>query len=328
MDPESALPGTPRHPIRVVARRTGLNPTLLRAWERRYGVVAPGRSDGGQRLYSDQDVERLLLLKEVTDGGRSIGTVAELSHEALKDLAAEDRAALARREAMQEPLPTASLGTGHEPPVAQALSAVEGLDPSRLERLLRREVVTLGADRFLDSLVAPLLQIIGQRWRDGLLRPAHEHVAVAVIRQTLGWILERAREGATGETLVVGILSGEEHDLGALLAATTAALQGWRVVFLGEDLPPEEVALAARSVAAAAVGISVVSPRMREQVPDQVRQLLESLPDEIPILLGGAGGPEVAERLASDRVTGVDTLEGLRTRLEELSLEAGGPKAG
>lgn len=84
----------PRHPIRVAAQRTRLTPATIRAWERRYDAVAPTRSAGSQRLYSDLDVERLRTLQELTGAGRSISMVAGLSDEAAADLLSEDRAAI------------------------------------------------------------------------------------------------------------------------------------------------------------------------------------------------------------------------------------------
>jgi len=80
----------PRHPIRVVAQRTGLTPATLRAWERRYGAVDPGRSDAGQRLYSDRDLERLTVLRTLTEAGRPISMVAALSAQEATDLMLED----------------------------------------------------------------------------------------------------------------------------------------------------------------------------------------------------------------------------------------------
>src|SRR5919107_4915681 len=77
----------PRHPMRVVTRRTGLSADVLRVWEKRYGVVTPSRSDTGRRLYSDTDIERLRLLHRATLAGRSIGQVAGLSTPALLELA-------------------------------------------------------------------------------------------------------------------------------------------------------------------------------------------------------------------------------------------------
>src|SRR5512141_2772591 len=76
--PTSTESQTPRYPVRLVALRTGLTPHVLRAWERRYGVVSPARTEGGQRLYSDLDIERLRLLRRLTDRGHAIGRIASL----------------------------------------------------------------------------------------------------------------------------------------------------------------------------------------------------------------------------------------------------------
>src|SRR5687768_1892912 len=91
MKSNTSTPGTqPRHPIGVVARRTGLKPDLIRAWERRYGAVEPGRTDTRRRFYSDADIHRLLLLRQVVKTGRGIGQVAQLSNEDLEALIAEE----------------------------------------------------------------------------------------------------------------------------------------------------------------------------------------------------------------------------------------------
>lgn len=307
-EPEHDLP---RHPIRVVAERTGVSPTLLRAWERRYGVVEPARSEGRQRLYSDADVDRILLLRRVTEAGRTIGKVAGLSNADLRELHAEDEAARRRR--------MAGSGTGVAPAgVEAALAAVESLDPERLETLLRREMVSLGGERFLEAVVAPLLARIGQEWRAGRLRPAHEHVAVAVVKQVLGWMLEQARSQEAEQTVVVGTLSGERHELGALLAATAAALEGWRPILTGEDLPPEEIALAAVSVSASAVGISVVSPDDWTSTQRQVRELLEILPEETRLVVGGAGAGDLARMVSDVRIRVAASLTEFRETLRAM----------
>lgn len=302
----------PRHPIRVVAERTGVSPTLLRAWERRYSVVDPARSEGGQRLYSDADVERILLLRRVVDAGRSIGKVAELPDGELRALRDEDEAARRRRTA-------GSPGGGPAAGVDAALVAVESLDPEALKTVLRRELVSLGGDRFLEAMVSPLLARIGEEWRAGRLRPAHEHVAVAVIKQVLGWMLEQARRQDSERTVVVGTLSGERHELGALLAATAAALEGWRPILTGEDLPADEIAMAAQAVSAAAVGVSVVSPDDWSSMQRQVRELLDTLPQDTRLILGGAGAADLARMLADVRVNVAGSLVAFRETLRELA---------
>jgi methanogenic corrinoid protein MtbC1 len=273
-------------------------------------VVDPGRSEGGQRLYSDEDVDHLLLLRRVTEAGRAISTVSALSTRELEGMAAEDQAALAAR-----PQTEAEGAPSSRDRVEDALSAVEELDPARLESVLRREVVLLGGERFLDELVAPVLREIGIRWRAGSLRPAHEHAAVAVIKQVVGWMLERARQGASGKKFVVGTLSGEKHELGALLAATVAAMEGWQVVFLGQDLPGEEIALTVRSVGAAAVGVSVVNPIDFDGIPAQLQSLLDELPPGVPVILGGAGAVDVARVVGDDRIIALRTMADFRRAL-------------
>lgn len=300
-----------RHPIRVVASRTGLTPTLLRAWERRYSVVEPGRSEGGQRLYSDDDIERLLLLKRATDAGRAIRLVADLPVADLRTLVEEDRTARA-------PAPPAG-DARVDRAFAAAWSAVEAMDADGLETELRRAVVTLGSAAFTDRLVAPLLRAIGEKWRDGSMRPAHEHVATEVVKRVLHWMVEPARADDHGPGAVVGTLSGELHGLGALLAGATAALDGWRVTVLGQDLPPEEFAHAARTVGARMVGISAVNPLSVDGIPGQLQALLDALPPEVSVVVGGPAATELATAVADGRLRAVDSLAAFRHVLRELA---------
>lgn len=299
-----------RHPIRVVAERTGLSPTLLRAWERRYGVVEPGRSDGGQRLYSDEQVDRLLLLRQTVDAGRSIGSIADRSTSELRRMLEEDREARAARARAERP-------AADSVDLSAAVDAVRRMDASGLDRELRRLTVTLGAERFLDAALSPLLTSIGEEWRAGNLRPAQEHVATAVIRQILGWLLERSRS-ESDRRVVVGMLSGENHDLGGLLAATSAALAQWEVLFLGEDLPPAEIAAAAHAMPADVVGLSIVSPLSWDGIPGQLEELLELLAPTTKVVLGGAFGSELRDLIDHPRVTAVSDLAAFRSLLREM----------
>lgn len=299
----------PRHPIRVVAARSGLTPNLLRAWERRYGVVEPGRSEGGQRLYSDADIERLALLKQVTDAGRSIGQVSALAVDALRALVAEDQGARAPADLSDERLDRA---------LAEAWSSVEAMDADQLEADLRRAVVTLGSEAFTDRLVAPLLRTIGDRWHSGDLRPAHEHLASQVVKRVLHWMVEPARGDGDGPRAVIGTLSGEHHEMGALLAGATAALEGWHVTYVGQNLPAEDFCLAARTVGARVIGISTVNPLEVDGVLGQFRQLLEAAPEGVQVVAGGRVAADLAVALADARLTIVPSLAEFRSVLREL----------
>src|SRR5207244_2166406 len=175
--------GQHRHPMRVVTRRTGLSADLLRAWERRYQLVTPSRSEGGHRLYSDADIEHLRLLYRATLAGRTIGQVAELPRDALVALVRQDAAADAAAERASGAPERAA---PHTPPSAadylgDCLRTVERLDATALEATLRRAAVALPAAAFLDTLVVPLLERVGTGWREGTLRPVHGHLASAVL---------------------------------------------------------------------------------------------------------------------------------------------------
>ena len=138
-----------RHPIRVVSEQTGLSPDVLRAWERRHGVVVPGRSVGGQRLYSDADIDRLALLVKATRAGRTLGQAAALPLEELRQLVAED----AERGATR----LTPAGDYRD----RAFGAVADLAPERLQAVLRTAVLSVGTSEYLDEVLTPLLRRIG-----------------------------------------------------------------------------------------------------------------------------------------------------------------------
>ena len=150
-----------RHPIRVVAQRTGLSTPVLRAWERRYSAVEPTRSDGGQRLYSDADIRRLQLLATAVDGGRSIGLIAGLGIEELESLIDGARKA-----------PVHVPGGAVAPDVdrvERALEYVRDLKVVDLEDYLMRAAVELRPHELVEGLMVPLLQEIGREWQSGWL---------------------------------------------------------------------------------------------------------------------------------------------------------------
>jgi len=189
--------GSPRHPIRVVAQRTGLTPAVLRAWEKRYEVVVPSRNEGGQRLYSDDDVLRLSLLHRAVEEGRNISQVASLSTEGLQELVREDEK---ERRGAGDPEPLGGRSVARI--LGGAQRAVNGMDPTELERVLTRGVLAFSVSIVLDDIVVPLLSRIGTDWEAGRIGPAHEHVATVVIRRFLEWLLGAVDVGDGAPVLV------------------------------------------------------------------------------------------------------------------------------
>ncbi len=305
----------PRHPIRVVAQRTGLTPATLRAWERRYRVVDPGRSEGGQRLYSDRDVERLRRLHALTEAGRPISLIASLPDEELEQLHAEDRS---RRYV---PLTTESANGRNdvEALVTSAFERVAGLDGDGLEAVLRRAAVTLGVHTFLEDVVTPLLHRVGDAWARDTLGPAHEHLCTGVIQSVLAWLHEPVAGGANGPRLVVATLPGERHGLGAMLVAAAAGLEGWQVTYLGVDLPADEIARAAQAVGARAVALSVVNADTVSDAVDALGALRRALGPAVGLLVGGGAAARMSAAALPAGVERLENLAGLTEALARLA---------
>jgi len=301
---------TPRHPIRVVARRTGLTPALLRAWEKRYGVVEPSRSEGGQRLYSDDDVERLSLLHRAVDEGRSISQVAPLTSNELRDLVEEDRI---ERVAPPTPEPLEALSA--RAVLEQAKKAVREMDGIGLERILTRGAMAMSVPILIDDILSPLLQGIGTSWSKGELGPAHEHVASVVVRRFLEWLLSTMLAGEGAPVLVSATPAGERHELGALLSAVTAAGEGWTAVYLGPDLPAAEIAAAAKRLEARIVALSLVDPALGAAFSDEIRDLRGALSGRIRLVVGGPPGILAPLKAEVQDVEFLDSLGALRGTL-------------
>ncbi len=270
-----------RHPIGVVRARTGLSVEVLRAWERRYAVVRPIRSENGRRLYSDADVERLGLLHRAARGGRSVAALASLSTGELQRMVAED----AERASTRPTLP----GSYRE----QAMGAVRELAPERLESLLRRALLSLGAVTFLEEVVGPLLVEIGDGWHEGRITVAHEHAASATLQQLLGWLARSLEVPGDAPRVLLATPRGERHAFGAMMAATAAAHDGWHVTWLGSDLPAAEIAAGAEQGGARVVALSAASDAAG--LERELGALRALLPQHVPLLVGGAGAATLAD---------------------------------
>jgi methanogenic corrinoid protein MtbC1 len=309
MTDNPAIADRGRHPIQVVVGRTGLAADRIRQWERRYGVVSPERTEGGHRLYSDNDVERLRLLARVVEAGRRIGDVATLSGTALAGLAREDA-----EQSVPEPPPSEDSARGEV--IESCMQRIARLDAAGLESLLRRSSATLGASRFVLAVVAPLLWRIGKDWEEGRIRPSHEHLASAVIRRVLGDLMGEAGGPSRHPTVVVATPQGAAHELGALMVAALASAEGWAVTYLGSDLPAADVAWIAEEAGAKAIALSIVHPEGDPGVARELARLHRAMPAGVTLLVGGRAAPsysEVLEQFSGRHIDLAHFAESLRS---------------
>ena len=296
-----------RHSIAVVARRTGISQLVLRAWERRYSAVVPERTATGRRRYTDQDVEKLMLLQALTGAGHRIGDVANLGADDLRSLAAE------------LPVETAVAPRGGPREASelldQALAATAALDSRGLEQVLERALLDLSKPVLRTQLLAPLLAEIGNRWEDGRLRVSHEHMASSIVAAFLNSLNARQKVPTGAPVVAVATPAGQQHELGALMAASVALEAGLEVLYLGRDMPAEDLAAAVRDRGAHMVLLSLVYPKDDPGLAVELRELRRLLGPGIGLVAGGqaalsyaAALEEVGALLVSDDASLAEVL--------------------
>ena len=300
MSPEAEMDIT--YTIGTLASRTGLSQHTIRAWERRYHALSPGRSGTNRRIYVEDDIERLSLLKGIVESGHSIGQVAHLPTEQLRALVETRRPDGFLAENLLGDIPGKHL--------AACRATLEGLDPERLEESLVRAGAVLGVAGLLDGVVIPFLAEIEAGWLDGSVRISQEHMASAVLRSYLDRVRRSMPGSAKAPRLIVTTPRDQYHELGALIVAIVAAMQSWRVTYLGPNLPTKEIADAVRISGAHAIALSLVYPVDDQNLANDLRALREELGPTVPVLVGGrAVGhyvdvlDEIGARLCPDLTT-------------------------
>jgi DNA-binding transcriptional MerR regulator/methylmalonyl-CoA mutase cobalamin-binding subunit len=295
----------------VVARRTGLSPDVIRAWERRHRAVEPARTRGNQRLYSEKDVARLILLRQAVEGGWQIGHVASLRDEKIRTLlgsaGAQPRTVASRPGAIR-PSPEDFLG--------RCLEAIRRLDAIQLQSHLEEAAVELGRIEMLERLLVPLLHRVGDECSSGKLRIASEHLASAVVGRFLELMQGASPTGESAPELVVTTPSFQQHHLGALLVAATARMEGWRTTYLGPNLPAEEIAAAARMRQAKAVALSVAYPGSDLDLGAELERLGRQLRGTAELIVGGPAARSYQAVLDATGARRLDDLAALRAYLQ------------
>jgi MerR family transcriptional regulator, light-induced transcriptional regulator len=255
--------------IGELSRRSGVSPELLRAWERRYGLLEPTRSAGGLRLYSAADLDRVRTMQQHLAEG----------------LAAAEAAALAA-----EAEPRADQAVAFSPAGARRDldASLSGFDEARAHSVLDELFSTATLDSILSDVLIPFLHELGERWERGEITVAQEHFASSVLRgRLLG--LARGWDRGIGPRVLLSCAPGERHDLGLIAFGLALRARGFRILYLGADTPIESVAQTARAAHPQFVVVSAVSAELFKEIAGALRDLAA----EYPVYLGGAGATAV-----------------------------------
>jgi DNA-binding transcriptional MerR regulator/methylmalonyl-CoA mutase cobalamin-binding subunit len=297
-----------RYPIRVVAERTGLTPAAIRAWERRYAIVAPSRSEGAQRLYTDADVERLRLVTQLSAEGYSLAELARRSTTMLARLS-KDSTPSAR---IAEP------SNQRRAVIDRLIDGARKLNPSALRADLTQSVLELGPVPAMDEIISPFLVRLGEAWACGDVSVAQEHIASTVVRDVLSWLLQSAVPSAEAPALVATTIAGEGHEFGAMMAAVVAAVAGWRVLYLGANTPGHDLARAARASNARAIVVGIVGEEASDEVRAEATAIRKAVGAKTSIIAGGAAASDHRLSLKRARVEIVESRADFRRMLNTL----------
>ena len=299
------------YPIRAAAKLAGLTPDTLRAWERRYAAVVPGRGPRG-RLYSEANVKRLCELRLAVDSGFAIGQVAPLSDRELEKLLSRTK-----RQTPAEGQPR-TLGKRMENMLDPVWAALERFDFDQANLELSRLATLLVPRQFVFQILLPLLRRVGDAWHEGKLQIAHEHMISSIARNLLGTLLRLYGPQKNGPQIVLATPSGEQHEFGILAGAVLAVGCGARIVYLGADLPAKEIMRAAEKTGAHAIMLGLTRSRGNSKSISEARWLARTLPPDIELWVGGTTPGGLILRNKNGQVKFLENLESFENQVEML----------
>jgi len=267
--------------IKQAAARSGVSVDLLRAWERRYGIVEPKRTPSGYRLYDDDAIERLATMRRLVDGGWSPGTAAA----ALLDPDAPSPTTVPARS------PASATEDAGDAAAASAaasfVSAAAALDSRGIGAAIDDMFTGRSVERALRDQVFPALRELGAAWSRGDVSVAGEHLASHTVLRRLAAAFEAsASPNGTGPEVVVGLAPGSRHELGLLGFAIVARRAGLRISYLGADLPLEDWLASTAGAAAAVIGVPTAADSRSAL---RVAAALAQERADLVVALGGPG---------------------------------------
>jgi DNA-binding transcriptional MerR regulator/methylmalonyl-CoA mutase cobalamin-binding subunit len=288
------------YPIRTVASLTGVNAITLRAWERRYGLIKPVRTESGHRLYSRADIDTIHRVTALLEKGVAIGQAREA-------LAAGQPAA-----------PRAAASMGWAAYRERMVAAIATFDEERLEELYNELIGLHPMSVVTDRVLLPLLVELGERWesRDGSV--AEEHFFGVYLRNKLGARFHHRTRHQVGPKLMLACLEGEQHEFGLLLFALAAHDHGYQVVLLGANAPLGELAHAARRAHADAVVLSCSIEPSPTVLASELPALTAAA--TVPVFVGGLASVTRHDAIvaAGAEPLGADMHAGLRRLAERI----------
>jgi DNA-binding transcriptional MerR regulator/methylmalonyl-CoA mutase cobalamin-binding subunit len=256
-------------PIRTVCSITGLNPVTLRAWERRYGLIKPLRTEKGHRLYTQLDIDRINEAVRLLDTGIPVSQVKQV---------------LDNRE-QQRTSETAS-DNHWARYLADMVNAIGLFDENRLDAIYNEALSLYPVDTVMRHLVIPLLRELGRRWESAEGGVAEEHFFGVFLRNKLGARFHHFRSRPNNPRLLAACLPHEHHEIGLLIFSLMAKNLGYDIILLGANMPLHELPKAAQRAKCDAIVLAGSRAYDYTQISRELGAMVQQA--QVPVFVGGS----------------------------------------
>jgi methylmalonyl-CoA mutase cobalamin-binding subunit/DNA-binding transcriptional MerR regulator len=261
--------------ISAVERETGLSKDVLRKWETRYGFPSPLRDSLGERAYPLSQVDRLRLIKRLMDTGMRPSRLIRESDENLNALALVSQ--------------TPQVVIEHDDVEMLTLEKLRNQDPSGLRKMLYRELMRQGVQRFVQDTLTPLNYAIGEAWACGELGIHEEHAYSEVAQGLLRETIAKLADNQGRPRVLMTTLPDEQHGLGLLMLAAVLSLHGAYCISLGTQTPVQDIVEAATAHHADVVALSFSNAYPQRRILPALEELRQRLDGEVEVWAGGTG---------------------------------------
>lgn len=274
-------PQAPLHSMKYVSQITGLTSHVIRIWENRYKAIVPQRASNNRRLYSTEDIQKLKKLQTITGQGMAISQVAHLSLNELDTLihSFENKKVIPTRKDQNDEVTRF---------VMQAQEAIEDLNTEKLHDVLNEASITLNISELLFKLIIPVCQNVGRSWEEGDINVANEHLATATLRTFLGSIHSKYKHKPGAPIMIATTPQGHLHELASLCTAILASFHKWNSLFLGANLPLNQVLDMALKTNAKLIAISTSYNGSSETLYQELKDFISKAPNHLTIYIGGS----------------------------------------
>jgi MerR family transcriptional regulator, light-induced transcriptional regulator len=292
--------------IKAVVEATGLPAATLRAWERRYGALSPGRTESGYRLYSARDIAVLRWLKARVDEGMNISQAIQLLMQARPG-----------ERGTRSDTPRPEPGNGPREIREALLAALLRYDESQADRLLEEAFAIYGLETITESVLAPAMAQLGDMWHEGRASTATEHFASNYLRRKIDSIINAAPQSTVGPLIILGCAPGDWHELGLLLIYLMLRRRSINTIYLGQNVPLEQFVEELERLKPALV---IMSATTAETVPGliEIGSAVQQMPAPRPLFAFGGRIFNVQPELRT-RVPGVFLGESARSAVNHIS---------